>query len=62
MDLDDQELLYTLLLHKKLTQKDMIKLKKYYTDKLKQTQDKEERKTLLTNINRIERELGDIER
>lgn len=62
MDLDDQELLYTLLLHKKLTQKDMIKLKKYYTDKLKQTENKEEKRILLTNINRLDKELGDIER
>lgn len=60
MDLDDQELLYTLILHKKLTQKDMIKLKDYYNKQV--IKKRKEIEVLLTNINKLDKELGDIER
>ena len=60
MDLDDQELLYTLILHKKLTQKDMIKLKDYYNKQV--IKKRKEIDVLLTNINKLDKELGDIER
>ena len=60
MDLDDQELLYTLILHKKLTQKDMIKLKDYYVKQV--VKKRKEIQVLLTNINKLDKELGDVER
>lgn len=60
MDLDDQELFYTLILNKKLKQKDLERLRKEYVKKVQQ--DRVEIQDLLGRINKIDKELGDIER
>ena len=53
MDLDNQEWLFTLLLHKKLKKDSLLKLREHYTKQVTE---------LLANINRIDKELGDIEK
>lgn len=60
MDLDNQEWLYTLLMHKKLSQKEMTKLREYYVKQVQQK--RKEIQELLTNINKLDKELGDLER
>lgn len=60
MDLDNQEWLYTLLMHKKLSQKEMTKLREYYAKQVQQK--RKEIQELLTNINKLDKELGDLER
>lgn len=60
MDLDDQELFYTQLLNKNLKQRDLKAKRKQYAKTIEK--DKVEIKDLLGRINRIDKELGDIER
>lgn len=60
MDLDNQEWLYTLLMHKKLSVKEMEQLKEHYQKQVKQKQ--AEIKELLTSINKLDKEIGDVER
>ena len=60
MDLDDQELFYTLILNKKLKEKDLKRLREEYAKIIQK--DREEIKDMLGRINKIDKELGDIER
>lgn len=60
MDLDDQELFYTLILNKKLKEKDLKRLRQEYAKIIQK--DREEIKDMLGRINKIDKELGDIER
>ena len=60
MDLDDQELFYTLLLNKKLKEKDLKRLREEYAKIIQK--DREEIRDMLGRINKIDKELGDIER
>lgn len=60
MDLDDQELFYTLILNKKLKEKDLKRLRQEYTKIIQK--DREEIRDMLGRINKIDKELGDIER
>ena len=60
MDLDDQELFYTLILNKKLKEKDLKRLREEYAKIIQN--DREEIRDMLGRINKIDKELGDIER
>jgi CRISPR/Cas system-associated endoribonuclease Cas2 len=60
MDLDDQELFYTLILNKKLKEKDLKRLREEYAKIIQK--DREEIRDMLGRINKIDKELGDIER
>lgn len=60
MDLDDQELFYTLILNKKLKEKDLKRLRQEYAKIIQK--DREEIRDMLGRINKIDKELGDIER
>lgn len=60
MDLDDQELFFTQVKKKLYKDKELKELKKQYINKI--LEDKAEIKDLLTRINLIDKELGDIER
>lgn len=60
MDLDDQELFYTLLLNKKLKERDLKRYREEYVNKI--AEDRAEIKDLLGRINKIDKVLGDIER
>lgn len=60
MDLDDQELFYTLILNKKLKEKDLKRYREEYAKIIEK--DRAEIKDLLGRINKIDKELGDIER
>jgi len=60
MDLDDQELFYTLILNKKLKERDLKKLGQEYAKIIQK--DREEIRDMLGRINKIDKELGDIER
>ena len=60
MDLDDQELFYTQLLNKNLKQRDLKAKRKQYVTIVEK--DRAEIKDLLGRINRIDKELGNIER
>ena len=60
MDLDDQELFYTQLLNKNLKQRDLQAKRKQYATIIEK--DRAEIKDLLGRINRIDKELGNIER
>lgn len=60
MDLDDQELFYTLILNKKLKERDLKRLREEYAKIIQK--DREEIKDMLGRINKIDKELGDIER
>ena len=60
MDLDDQELFYTQLLNKNLKQRDLQAKRKQYATIVEK--DRAEIKDLLGRINRIDKELGNIER
>ena len=60
MDLDDQELFYTQLLNKNLKQRDLKAKRKQYATIVEK--DRAEIKDLLGRINRIDKELGNIER
>lgn len=60
MDLDDQELFYTLILNKKLREKDLKRLREKYAKIIQK--DREEIRDMLGRINKIDKVLGDIER
>ena len=60
MDLDDQELFYTLILNKKLKEKDLKRLRQEYAKIVEK--DRAEIRDMLGRINKIDKELGDIER
>lgn len=60
MDLDDQELFYTLILNKKLKEKDLKRLREEYAKIIQK--DRAEIRDMLGRINKIDKELGDIER
>ena len=60
MDLDDQELFYTLILNKKLKERDLKRLRQEYAKIIQK--DREEIRDMLGRINKIYKELGDIER
>ena len=60
MDLDDQELFYTLILNKKLKEKDLKRLREEYAKIIQK--DREEIRDMLGRVNKIDKELGDIER
>lgn len=60
MDLDDQELFYTLILNKKLKERDLKRLRQEYAKIIQK--DREEIRDMLGRINKIDKELGDIER
>ena len=60
MDLDDQELFYTLILNKKLKEKDLKRLREEYAKIIQK--DRKEIRDMLGRINKIDKELGDIER
>lgn len=60
MDLDDQELFYTLILNNKLKEKDLKRLREEYAKIIQK--DREEIRDMLGRINKIDKELGDIER
>ena len=60
MDLDDQELFYTLILNKKLKEKDLKRYREEYAKIIQK--DREEIRDMLGRINKIDKELGDIER
>lgn len=62
MDLDDQELWYTQI-GKKLFKKEELKtMRKDYIGQLNKTTDNKEKKDLINRINKIDKELGEIER
>lgn len=62
MDLDDQELWYTQI-GKKLFKKEELKtMRKDYIEQLNKTTDNKEKKNLIKRINKIDKELGEIER
>lgn len=60
MDLDDQELFFTQVKKKLYKDKELKEIRKQYVNKI--LEDKAEIKDLLTRINLIDKELGDIER
>ena len=60
MDLDDQELFYTLILNKKLKERDLKRLREEYAKIIQK--DRAEISDMLGRINKIDKELGDIER
>jgi hypothetical protein len=60
MDLDDQELFYTLILNKKLKEKDLKRLREEYAKIIQK--DREEIRDMLGRINKIDKELGELER
>lgn len=62
MDLDDQELWYTQIGKKLFKREELKTMKKDYIEKLNKTTDNKEKKDLINRINKIDKELGDIER
>lgn len=60
MDLDDQELFYTLILNKKLKEKDLKRLRQEYAKIVEK--DRAEIRDMLGRINKIDKELGELER
>lgn len=60
MDLDDQELFYTLILNKKLKEKDLKILREEYAKIIQK--DRAEIRDMLGRINKIDKELGELER
>ena len=60
MDLDDQELFYTLILNKKLKERDLKRLREEYAKIIQK--DREEIRDMLGRINKIDKELGELER
>ena len=60
MDLDDQELFYTLILNKKLKEKDLKRLRQEYAKIIEK--DRAEIRDMLGRINKIDKELGELER
>ena len=62
MDLDDQELWYTQIGKKLLKKEELKTMRKDYIEQLNKTTDNKEKKNLINRINKIDKELGEIER